>query len=255
MAVNFPSVDLEWATAGLDLASSGKDYSTLVIAEHYGVKNGVKRQHVFSGEVAEGYEVHDVVNGIVRWPRGTEPGDVLADVADMLDEPEFACCTLRYDASGMGQGVSTLVRDLHAAGRFPGGRPRGLTITGGEQSHTSRTVTKLDLVTTLSRSLHEQRLHVLDCDLAETWRREMHGFQQKVTKSGTKIFEAQSESVHDDLVIATALALTNSRIAQPRFRPLPDLHWLYAEVLGMEGVPDSVRARRRLVREIAAQQA
>lgn len=196
---------LTTAYAGLDLAAGGKDYSTLCIAEQYAIPTGEKRHWIHTGERFEVHVEHYVVVGLYRWPQGTDPGDVLRDTARLLDLPQFAWARLRYDATGLGAGVRSIVRDLQASGHFPAG-VHAVTITGGQQSEHG--TPKVDLVSRLSRLLHEQRLHVLDVgELAKAWRVEMQAFQAKVTVAGNIRYEAESESVHDDLVMATALAV------------------------------------------------
>lgn len=191
--------------AGLDLAAGGKDFSTLCIAEQYALPTGEKGRWLHTGESFDKFVEHYVISGLHRWPQGTDPGDVLRDTARLLDLPQFAWARLRYDATGLGAGVRSIVRDLQSSGHFPAG-VHAVTITGGQQSEHG--TPKVDLVSRLSRLLHEQRLHVLDVgELAKAWRTEMQAFQAKITVAGNIRYEAETESVHDDLVMATALAV------------------------------------------------
>lgn len=197
---------------GLDLAAGGKDFSTLVLAEQYEIPTGHRGHWIHQSGVWEETAAHYVITGIHRWPQGTDPGDVLAQAADIFDHPALDHARLRYDATGLGAGVRSIVRDLHSRGRFPAGYS-AVTITGGQQSEHG--TPKLDLVSTLGRLLHERRLHVLDGPLVKQWKTEMNAFQAKVTAAGNVRYEAQTEAIHDDLVMATALAV-NKRLGGAR---------------------------------------
>ncbi len=195
-------------TGGLDLAAGGRDFSALVIAEHFEVYNGKTGWSIIAGEFDK-TDSHHLVQHIQRWPRGTDPGDVLREASQLLAHPRLEeCCRLRYDATGLGAGVRSIVRDMYQDGRFRW-MPIGITITGGEKSE--KGVPKVDLVSSLSRLLQEERLHLAEAPHRADLVRELEAFQAKLTPAGNWRYEAESESVHDDLVTATMLAT---------FRPL-----------------------------------
>lgn len=202
--------------AGLDLAAV-RDYSALAIVERIEVAS----DDVRCWSTGEPYMVpdqHYFTRFLKRWERGTDPGVVVDDVADLLDEPGLrGDCLLRYDATGMGVGVRSILEDRWRQGRF-WHKPSGVTITSGAASQNGN-VPKVDLVSTLVRLQRERRLHQPPgLKSGEQLRRELFAFQVKVTAAGNERYEAQTESVHDDMVMALALAVWGKprRHAEPR---------------------------------------
>ena len=124
------------------------------------------------------------------------------------------------DASGVGRGVV----DLMAAS---GLKPRGVTITGGHEVtiHSSRDIRlpKTRLIGGLQIALQAYRLHVSKrIPAVPQWISEMEGFTAKVRAAGGESLEAFTSAVHDDLVIATALACWGAEhpIERPKLRML-----------------------------------
>lgn len=204
---------------GLDLAGLGQDRAALVVAERLCVYTGGQTQRWVNGEgLVQADETEDryPIRHITRWPRKMDPGDVIAETADILGDPELSGTRVRYDSTGIGAGVRAVVRDLYRAGRFAH-PPVPVTVTGGEQSQTPGTVPKLDLVTALARLIHERRINVARCALAGQLVTELDGFTAKRTAAGNWTWQAASESIHDDLVTATMLACWRPMgHAQPR---------------------------------------
>lgn len=227
--------------AGLDLAGLGQDHAALVVVERFRVYTGrqVRRWRngvglVDTDETAD----HYLARHITRWPTRMDPGDVLAEAADILDRPELAPCRIRYDATGIGGGVRGVVRDLYRRGRFSLA-PVPVTITGGEQSQTTGTVPKLDLVTTLARLIHERRFNVAACDLAPVLLRELDGFEAKRTAAGHWTWQAASEAIHDDLVTATMLAVWRP-MNHTEPRTVAASHYRGAILTGREDEPPTI---------------
>lgn len=196
---------------GLDLAGAGLDYSALVVAERFEVYRSdelvprwdVDRQrHVEAPKIRD----HYVVRLIKRWPRGTDPGDVLASLGRALPRPELDGARIRWDATGLGGGLRGVVRDMTRDGVFASRQLEAVVITAGESSQAPGGVPKQDLVSGLSRVVHEQRLHFApDLPDGEELRREAHAYIAKPLDSGRFRYEAAGTG-HDDLVTALALA-------------------------------------------------
>lgn len=115
---------------------------------------------------------------------------------------------LVVDATGVGKPVLDAMKEQ-------GLRPRGVIITGGDTSKHADgmdRVPKRELVTTLQVALQAKRLWIAEgIPLADVLVREFRGFRVKIGQSGHARFGndvgAWREAEHDDLVLATALAV------------------------------------------------
>jgi hypothetical protein len=129
--------DTRCLQAGLDLAGLGQDHAALVVAERFEVYTGGRltkwRNGVGLVEVDETADYY-LIRHITRWPQRMDPGDVVAEAAALLDTPQLSGARLRYDATGIGGGVRSVVRELHRAGRFPAGSPIPVTVTSYGQA-------------------------------------------------------------------------------------------------------------------------
>lgn len=68
-------------------------------------------------------------------------------------------------------------------------------------------VPKRDLVGAVQVLLHTERLQVAKhSTMTEVWSNEMQGYKLKLTASGHDTYNARTDSIHDDLVLAVALA-------------------------------------------------
>lgn len=195
---------------GLDLAGAGLDWSALVVAERFEVLTGERKLVWVNGEglvEAEKTRDHYLVRLVKRWPRGTDPHDVLRSLARACQRPELEGLVVRWDATGLGGGLRGMVREMMREGVFRSGQLRSVVITAGESSDIG--TPKQDLVSGLSRVVHEQRVHVAagagDED-AEQLRRELHAYVAKPLESGRFKYEAAGTQ-HDDLTTALALAI------------------------------------------------
>jgi hypothetical protein len=116
--------------------------------------------------------------------------------------------SLVVDATGVGKPILDAFREAKL-------RPRGVIITGGEtSSHADGLdrVPKRELVTTLQVALQSKRLRIAEeLPLAELLLKEFRGFKVQITLSGHARFGNDvgqwREADHDDLVLATALAV------------------------------------------------
>jgi hypothetical protein len=110
---------------------------------------------------------------------------------------------LVVDFTGVGRGIFDMLVDA-------GLNPTGVTMTGGIEVHRNgriSTVPKSTLVSKLVARVHSGGL-VVHSDLSE-WpalKQELLNFRSEVTAAGHETWNSRSGS-HDDLVIATALAV------------------------------------------------
>lgn len=208
-------------TLGLDLASAS-DASVLIVDEHMETPDAtLVRPWQGTAVTVE----HHVIDGIYRWPPGTPYTTVVRDVCavvrerGLVDEPHRA--VLYYDNTGVGRPVGEMVRDAHRRGDLPRAcRPIGVTITSGREDN-GWNIAKGNLVSQLVRVVQERRLHVPAQPNADQLRREMGAFVQRYTARGASTYEAQTESIHDDAVIALALAVYRRDRHQFARRVLP----------------------------------
>lgn len=198
---------------GLDLAGAGLDWSALVVAERFEVHTGEKTWGWVNGigrVPVDKTRDHYLVRLVRRWPRGTDPGDVLASLGRAVQQPELDGLRVRWDATGLGGGLRGVVRDMTRDGVFAKRQMLSVVITAGEQSEVG--VPKQDLVSGLSRVVHEQRLHIVAGDPSqldetlEQCRRELHAYVAKPLESGRFKYEAAGAE-HDDITTALALAV------------------------------------------------
>jgi len=146
-----------------------------------------------------------------RIPLGTPYTAVVDHVLTLLRRPPLTIATpLVVDKTGVGIAVV----DMFRAGsvRYPGVRPRALTITGGDATTTTDPydvrVPKRDLAGLLVALYESQRLKMAArLELAPLLITELVNFKVKInTATGNDTYEAWRESVHDDLVLAVAIA-------------------------------------------------
>lgn len=203
-------------TLGLDLASVS-DASVLVVDERMDVPDG---SQVTPWRGSSATVEHHVVDGIYRWMPGTSYVQTIADLCAIVRERGFADrphhADLYVDRTGAGIPVLEMLRDAHRQGRLAL-RPLGVTITASRQDNGTFSVGKGNLVTHLVRLVQERRLHVPAQPNADQLRREMGAFTQRYTTRGASTYEAATESVHDDSVIALALA-AHPRDRAPTYR-------------------------------------
>ncbi len=145
------------------------------------------------------------VRHLERPPLGTKYPVVVARVKEMLATPPLSAHTpLVIDKTGVG----TAVVDMFDAA---GMQPWAVTITGGDEvirdgRHTK--VPKRELVGNLVMLFQSERLKIAE-GLAEgpVLVNELVNFKVKVNlATGHDSYEAWRESIHDDLVLAVALA-------------------------------------------------
>jgi hypothetical protein len=181
---------------GLDLGQA-KDFTAIAVLERTTSPdlNG-------TGEVV----YHHAVRHLERFALGTSYTQVCARLIRLFSTPLLQGTPLAVDQTGVGRPVVDLLR--HAA--IPAW-VRPVTITGGHQvtcdSYGGWLVPKKDLVSTLQVLLQTRRLKVApSLPEAQLLVRELMNFQVKITPATHEVFGTWRDGVHDDLVLAVALA-------------------------------------------------
>jgi hypothetical protein len=152
-----------------------------------------------------------------RWDLGTTYPAVVDDLRTLMRRPELAGhCSLVVDGTGVGRPVVDYLRGSGIA-------CTPATITGAQQALAPDyervtsdgwwSVPKRDLVSALAVALETDRLRIAaELAYAPALRAELGNFKAKITLAGNDTYEAWRESDHDDLVLATALAVWWTRI-------------------------------------------
>lgn len=183
-------------TLAVDVGQAN-DYTALVILESHGEKDARK---------------HDLVHA-ERLREVPYPEQVRRVAARYVDLRRHAAATessveLVVDATGVGKPILDAFKEARLD-------PLGVIITAGDS--TSRDgrlyrVPKRELVTILQVALQAKRLRIAEgLPLAELLVKELRGFRVRITATGHAKFGNDvgewREADHDDLVLATALAV------------------------------------------------
>jgi len=201
-------------TLGLDLGKLA-DYTALAIAEER-PERVVEHFGQATIDPVWATDPDYTVPWLQRWPLGT-PYHAIAVavgklVAALVARPR-AAVTLFVDATGVGTAViETLAAEptIKALGRGLA----AVTITGGHETtkgyaggYRTCHVPKQDLVGAAQMALQRQKLKVAaGLPEAETLTGELRTFEVKITQSANATY-SHRDGAHDDLVLATALAL------------------------------------------------
>jgi hypothetical protein len=187
---------------GLDLGQA-KDPTALAILEK--VTNTIERPNIRIPwkRTEETQPPYFHCKHLDRLPLKTSYPDIVAHVQTVLRLPEFKDAYLVVDATGVGRPVVDM---LHNAGLSP----IGVTITSGDSESYSEglcRVPKRNLVSIVSILLQEKRL-IIGADLphAATLTKELLNFHVTINDKAHDSYGAWREGVHDDLVLAVALA-------------------------------------------------
>lgn len=142
-----------------------------------------------------------------RLPLGTSYPRIVERVKALLARPPLSSLStiLLIDYAGVGRPVDDLFQEA-------GLEPVGVGLTGGNEVHPTGVgdiVPKRDLAAAAQAVLPSGRLRITErVRDAQTLRNELIRFQIKVNlKTGHDSYEAWREKGHDDLVLATALAV------------------------------------------------
>jgi len=185
---------------GCDLAQAS-DFSAVVGLERSWHKELMKtRSGPHFVEVA-----HYLLGHLHRWPLKTSYPQIVSDVCDLVKRPPFSRPALVVDQTGVGAPVVDMLRAANPAAII-----KPMLITSG---HTTKSVDgvwhvpKKELVSILQTLLQSGRLKFSNVPDRELLVKELLAFKVKVTTAGNETFEAWRERDHDDLVLATALAV------------------------------------------------
>lgn len=180
---------------GLDLGQA-QDYTALAIAEEQAEQG------------KEGAEVSYHLRHLERLPLGTPYPDVVTHVRRLITgTPLEGHCTLILDLTGVGAPVY----DMFAAADLPC-ELYGVSITGGDTvtwDWRRVRVPKRDLVSATQVLLQSGRLKIAQAlPEAATLIQELLNFRVKIDPlTAHDSYSAWRETAHDDLVLATALAV------------------------------------------------
>jgi hypothetical protein len=202
-------------TLGLDLGKMS-DYSALAIAQEWPERTDLnlgKGILVPSWADDPSYDLR----WLQRWPLRTNyhtiAEAVAARVAALVAPPHANEVALYVDGTGVGTAVVEILRQQDAI-RGMGARFKIVTITGGrEVTRVSGGwhVAKGELVSVAQVALQRGRLNVAPAlPEARTLRDELTTFEVTMTEAANATF-SHRDGKHDDLVLATALALWGAR--------------------------------------------
>lgn len=151
-----------------------------------------------------------------RWPLRTSYPQIVADVVKLIFmlPPQQHRPTLAVDATGVGAPVVDLFKqEAIKAHLMP------ILIVGGATVSNENGVTRVpkrDLVSTVQVALQNRSLKIAaGLTDAAVLSAELQNFQVKITDAANDTYGAWREGTHDDLVLATAMALWVA--AQPSF--------------------------------------
>jgi hypothetical protein len=190
---------------GLDLGQA-KDFTALAILERQAVKSD-EREQVWTGNhwsMQERYEDTFLVRHLERPHLHTPYPEIVAKIKTMMASPLMGGdCQLVVDGTGVGRPVVDMLR-------MAGLNPVPVSITSGSQLTRNNGfvgVPKTIIVSTLQILFQTQRLKISRAlDLRPKLLEELANFKMRITKDRNDTYEAWRESIHDDIVIAVALA-------------------------------------------------
>lgn len=179
--------------AGLDLGQA-VDHTALAIAERIEGRDGKSLYHV---------------RHLERLPLGTSYPDQVQYVFDVLVQPPVAGkVTLALDQTGVGRPVADMFRYRPPCPVYAVNIHGGDSVTWDEKDKSLVRVPKRDLVGVVQVLLQSGRLKIAQ-GLAEsqTLVKELLNFKIKIDpQTAHDSYSAWRENVHDDLVLAVALA-------------------------------------------------
>lgn len=195
---------------GLDLGQA-QDYTALGIdrveSKEVEVEPWARDRVVGPDGKGPGVLVHHEILHLERMGLGTSYPLVVERVRAVICSPVLSRrVTLVVDQTGVGMAVLEM---LEQAGLFP----IGVTITGGDEvvkvegRWDRLRVPKRDLVSTMQVLLQTGRMQIAS-SLAEAavLRKELRDFRVRMSTAGRDQYGTWREGIHDDLVLAVALA-------------------------------------------------
>ncbi len=194
---------------GLDLGKS-QDFTAVAVDELFRCERLHWRRTAFEPQPTvhrrRAVIRHQIVN-LHRYPKGTPYPEIYRSVQGVMrqlpvrDRPP----ELVVDKTGVGAPVVDAMREM-------GMTPIAVSITGGRTVHMvsscDYTVPKAMLASVIDITLAEERLEITEAAQAsQALRAELQGFHVRISATGRETMEAWREGVHDDLVLASGLAL------------------------------------------------
>jgi hypothetical protein len=187
--------DVQYVT-GLDLGQA-QDFTAIAVLQKSWLEEPWKPGSLVS---------HYAVRHLERLPLGTSYTAVCSRIAGLFAAPPLSQSLLAVDYTGAGRPVVDMLRRAQLQAYLV-----PITITGGQKCHldpaTGWSVPKTDLVSVLQVLLQFRRIKIAPTlPEAKTLVRELLNFQVKITEAANETFGAWREGVHDDLVLAIAVA-------------------------------------------------
>lgn len=180
--------------AGLDLGQS-QDYTALAIAERIVVLEGKPSYHF---------------RYLERLKLGTPYPDQVQHVKTLVEHPPLkGKVTLALDYTGVGRPVADMFREAHLpCSLYAIGIHGGDIVTWDEEDKYRVKVPKRDLVACVQVLLQSGRLKIAEAlPEASTLIKELLNFKVKIDpQTAHDSYSAWRENIHDDLVLAVALA-------------------------------------------------
>ena len=193
---------------GVDLGSEG-DPTALCLLERVLIDRDVRagmKNHRWKDQPGQSVVAELHLKAMLNVPLQTPYPVLVGKIKQIMDSAEFIGQTyLVVDRTGIGLPIMQM---LQAAGMAP----IGITITSGHTLGVTKThynVPKQDLVAALLTAMQMGRFKMPRPEVLPTvqeFKTQLAGFKMKTKASGTVTYEAALERVHDDLVIAAALA-------------------------------------------------
>lgn len=193
---------------GLDVGQA-QDYTAIAVIQRMPRATG-KQRRAWNGSAVEVEaltqdDAH--LRHLERPELHTAYPDVVRRVVTLFGSKSLkGRCDLVVDYTGVGRPVVDLLREA-------GLQPIPVTITGGAEEHYDTKdgawrVPKRVLVSNAQVFLQQERLKVSrEMPLCDTLTKELLAFKVKINANAHASYEAWREGAHDDLVLATALAL------------------------------------------------
>jgi hypothetical protein len=149
---------------------------------------------------------HYALRHLERIQLGTSYHEVVTRIGTIRSEGGLSGAPVVVDQTGVGRAVVEMLR-RHLSGTWivP------VTITSGQATTQTKEgdyhVPKKELVTSLQLAFQDHRLSIpKDLPDAPVFIQELLNFRVKITLAANEIYSAWREGIHDDLVLAAALA-------------------------------------------------